>query len=85
MILHRNKLVGHSDKLARLKPEQVMISEIKRSDIDQIMKGAETVLNHVGWRYGKMTFGFGLPGDAGAANLLHWIKKGLATRGIPGT
>jgi AbiU2 len=44
---HRNKLVGHSDKLARLTPQQVMIPQIKKSDMDAILKSAGEIINHV--------------------------------------
>jgi hypothetical protein len=78
--LHRNKLVGHSDKIARIKPEQAMIPQIKKSDIETIIKKAEAIINHVAWQYGKTEFGFGFPGDSGATNLIYWLKKGLDSR-----
>jgi hypothetical protein len=78
--LHRNKLVGHSDKVARLAPEQVMIPQIKKSDIDTIIEKAKAIINHVAWHYGKTEFGFGFPGDGGAAALVHWLKLGLDSR-----
>ncbi len=77
---HRDKLVAHSDKVARLTPQQAMIPQIKRTDIDEILKKAETILNHVARNYGNFGYVFGLPGDSGAVSLLYWIEKGLGTR-----
>jgi hypothetical protein len=79
---HRNKLVAHSDKVTRLTPQQAMIPQIMKSDIESIMKSAREAINHVGKRYGGIEFGFGLPGDGGADGLIYWLKKGWNNRMI---
>ncbi|MFO0892067.1 MAG: hypothetical protein U0790_23385 [Isosphaeraceae bacterium] len=82
--LHRNKLVGHSDKVTRLSPQQVMIPQIKRSDMEAIMAGASAIINHVAKVYGNTGFAFGTPGAAGADALFYWLKKGFDNRMNPG-
>ena len=82
---HRNKLVGHSDKVARLTPQQAMIPQVKKSDMDTIMKSAGEIINHVAKRYGNTQFGFGFPGDAGAEGLIYWLNKGWDSRMTPDT
>jgi hypothetical protein len=74
---YRNKLVGHSDTVARLTPQQAMIPQIKKSDMDAIMTSAGVVINYVAKQYGNTEFGFGAPGGAGADGLLYWLRKGL--------
>jgi len=78
--INRNKLVGHSDKVARLEPGRAMIPQIKKSDIDTIIKNAESIIAHVSWEYGNQTYGFGIPGDGGADALVYWFKKGSDNR-----
>jgi hypothetical protein len=78
--IHRDKLVAHSDKVARLTPQQAMIPQIMRKDIDAIMTSAGEIINHVGKRYGDRGFGFGIPGDGGADGLIYWLKKGWDNR-----
>lgn len=75
--LHRNKLVGHSDKSVRLGSEPAMIPEIAKSDIDTILRSAAAILNHVAARYAGTQFGFAHPGAAGADVLIRWLKKGM--------
>jgi AbiU2 len=78
--VNRNKLVGHSDKVARLAPGRAMIPQITKSAIDVIMENAQAILNHVAWEYARQTYGYGLPGDGGADALVHWLRKGTDNR-----
>ncbi len=82
---HRNKLIGHNDKVARLTPQQAMIPQVKKSDMDAIIKSAGEIINHVAKRNGNTEFGFGFPGDAGADALIYWLKKGWDNRMNPDT
>jgi hypothetical protein len=71
---------GARDKLARLSPGQVMIPQIKKSDIDDNLQEAKAILNHVSWTYAGHTFGFGFPGDSGADALVYWLKRSIDNR-----
>jgi hypothetical protein len=66
--------------MAKLSPEQAMIPQIKKTDIDAINKKAQAIINHVAWTYAKQEYGFGWEGDGQADALIYWIKKGLDNR-----
>jgi AbiU2 len=78
--INRNKLVGHSDKVARLEPGRAMIPQIKKADIDLIIANAQAIIKHVAWEYAHQSYAFGLPGDGGADALVYWFKKGSDNR-----
>jgi hypothetical protein len=78
--INRNKLVCHSDKVARLEPGRAMIPQIKKSDIDTIFENAKAIIAHVAWTCSQQSYGFGFPGDSGADALVYWLKKGLDNR-----
>jgi hypothetical protein len=77
---NRHKLVAHTDKLAKLSPDQVMIPQIKKSDIDAINQKAQKIIKHVSITKAGHDYGFGFEGDGGAGALIHWLKKGLDNR-----
>lgn len=80
IIKNRHKLVAHTDKMAKLSPEQAMIPQINKSDIDTINEKAQAIINHVAWTYAKQEYGFGWEGDGQADALIYWIQKGLDNR-----
>jgi hypothetical protein len=77
---NRHKLVAHTDKLAKLSPDQAMIPQIKKSDIDTINQKAQKIIKHVSITKAGHDYGFGFEGDGGASALIHWLKKGPDSR-----
>ena len=77
---NRHKLVAHTDKLAKLSPEQAMIPQIQKSDIDAINQQAQNIIKQVAVSKTGHDYGFGWEGDGGAEALIYWLKKGLDNR-----
>jgi hypothetical protein len=74
--LHRNKLIGHSDKDTRLKPDENLLPPVGRSDVEAIIERATAVLKYVVEKRTGGDIAFTPFAVMGADALVFWLKKG---------
>jgi hypothetical protein len=73
---YRNKRVGHNDLNVRLMPNDYIVPNIRKSQIEKIIQQSCAILKLINQHYSSSDIAFPSRIFGGAEDLIYWLKRG---------